>query len=163
MGVAQCAAVVQCKPKIVLWVGGNGGIPSNQLSSDTDPLHNKGHGGLGTSHVTSHSEIWQEGANSLTAKPHTIVCIDCDDTKAKRLLGSGCLLRSTQLDLKVFLFDCAMIKNCFKSCWRLGFSFFFFLSLREFSPICCLRDDNDQYLREKEVAKAGGRVQLALS
>lgn len=108
-------------------MGGNG-ISSNELSSDTDPLHNKGHGGLVTSQVTSHSEIWWEGAHGSTGKTLTIVCIDHKDTKAQRLLGSGSLLRSIQLDLKLFLSDSAMTKNCFKGCWRLAFSLFFFLS-----------------------------------
>lgn len=52
-----------------------------------------------------------------------------------------------------------MIKSCFMNCRKIGF-FLFFLFLRELCPICCLRDDNNQYLREKEVAKLGGRVQL---
>lgn len=49
-----------------------------------------------------------------------------------------------------------------QECWRLGFFRFFFLSLGEFCPICCLRDDNNQYFTETtEVAKVGERVQLA--
>lgn len=139
----------------MLWVGGNG-ISSNELSSDTDPLHNKGHGGLVTSQVTSHSEIWWEGAQGSTGKSLTIVYIDHKDTKVQRLLDSGSLLRSIQLDLKLFLCDCAMIKNCFKGCWRLVF-FLFFLSLREFYSICCLRDDNNQYLRDKRSGQGWGK------
>lgn len=102
MGAAQRAAVVQCKLQIVLWMGGNGGILGKQLSSDTDLLHNKGHGGLSTSQVTSHSEIWQQGANGLTAKPHTVVCIDCDDTKPRDCLVQGASSETPSLISRCF-------------------------------------------------------------
>lgn len=47
-------------------------------------------------------------------------------------------------------------------CWRLGFVQFFFLG--NFSPICCLRDQNNGYLREtKDVCKMGGRAAAGCS
>lgn len=43
------------------------------------------------------------------------------------------------------------------------FFHFFFLSLRKFSPIYCLRDDNDETLEKQKMRLTGGgrkRVQL---
>lgn len=70
---------------------------------------------------------------------------------------------------KVFLLlrEDTVLSNIVTDCWRLGcfFFFLFFFPLREFSPICYLRDGTDGYngyVREtKDVAKMEARVQLA--
>lgn len=98
--------LLQCKLQIAPCVWGNGWSPQQEQWSGTDPLHNKGHGNLW--HQPGDRPLRDTAGANGSAEVPRLLCARTADTKVQGLFGSGSLLGSTQLDLKLVMCDCAM-------------------------------------------------------
>lgn len=108
MQVARYAAAMQCKLQVVLLYGERTGASSKSSDQALTLCTTRCTGTCGTSQVTSHSEIQREPM--AQQEDPTPLCAWTVDIKAHRFLGSGSLVGSTQLDLKLVLCDSTMIK-----------------------------------------------------